>query len=223
MLRIRDDDVLVSSSSWGRPFERFRELHDWIAKTEGKVVHVPTVLVRDVQRFPDCVEYMKEHTASGTMEPEVHGFTHIDYSRLGLDPTRLPPRGRVDHSKFTQEELDAHANEVFYHLWESRTWIYENLGRMPLKWYTPWGADNGYLRAAAEHASLKLVGTEKLFDIAEACDMLRNGASLEDVEKRGEIFMHWWHRGTRVKRLCAAVRHGSWAEAEKQEPATFKE
>lgn len=223
MLRIRDDDVLVRSSSWGDPFERFKELHEWIAETEGKVVHVPTVLVREIQEFPDCIAYIKEHTARGTMEPQLHGLTHIDYSRLAFPAEKLPPRGRVKHDGFTAEEITWHERALKAHLGFSRGWMFDEFDQPPTKWYTPWGADNAYLRAAAAWAKLELVGTDNLFEISAACEMFRNGASLEDVEKRGEIMIHWWQRGERVRRVCAAARHGSWAEAVKQEPAIFGE
>lgn len=223
MLRIRDDDVLVRSSSWGSSFKRFQELHEFIAATEGKVMHVPTVLVSEIQEFPDCIAYMKEHTAKGMMEPEVHGFQHIDYSRLGLPLEKLPLRGRVDLSLFSDQEIAEHRRAVDAHLAKAIEWMEETFGRRPEKWYTPWGADNFHLRNASYAAKVKLIGTDKLFDIKDACQMLREGASFEDVEKRGEIMIHWWQRGTRVKRLCAAARHGSWAEALKQEPATFEE
>jgi len=222
MLKIRDDDVLVRSSSWGSPFDRFREIHDWIADVAGKVVHVPTILVSEIQEFPDCIAYIKEHTARGTMEPQLHGLEHIDYARLGLPKDRLPPRGKVNHAAFCEDEIKEHTRVVDEHLTTSVKWMEDHLAR-PTRWYTPWGADNDYLQRCAGNAELQLVGTGNLFEISTACDMLRQGASFSDLEKRGEIFIHWWQRGTRVKRLCAAVRHGSWAEALKREPATFEE
>lgn len=223
MLRLRDDDVLVRSSSWGSPFDRFKEIHDWVAATEGAVVHVPTVLVLDIQEFPDCIAYMRKHTEMGTMEPEIHGYSHIDYARLWLPQARLPDKGRVDHSKFSQLELESHVKQVTAHLEHCIKWIEKQLGRRPTKWYTPWGADNVYLRQGARNAGVELVGTENLFPIKEACTLLRQGSTVAEVEARGEMFIHWWERGTRVRRVCASGRYGSWAEARKQDRAAFEE
>lgn len=223
MLRVRDDDVLVRSSSWGSPFGRFRELHEWIADSNGQVVHVPTVLVNDIQEFPDCIEYMKEHTRAGTMEPEIHGLTHIDYSRRGLDPNRCPPRGSIDHRVFTRPELAAHEAAVRNDLEICKEWIADTFGRVPTRWYTPWGADNQYLQRAASAANVELVGTAGLFPVKDACTLFRQGLTPQQVEAHGEIFMHWWERGTRVRRLSAAAKWGGWAEAREKDPDAFKE
>ena len=221
MIRLRDDDVLVPSSSWGSPFDRFKELHEWVAASNGTVVHVPTVLVKDVQRFSECIDYMERHTDLGTMEPQIHGLEHIDYSRLGLPANKVPARGKLDLSQFTPGEQTAHQIAVLKHLDACMFWFQDNLGRLPTKWYTPWGADNALLRQVAEYKQLELVGTDKLFPIKEALNMLKSGSSIADVEKRGEVFIHWWERGRRVQRLCVAAKHGSYLEALKQEPDAF--
>lgn len=223
MLRIRDDDVLVRSSSWNNSFTHFKEIHEYIAGTEGKVMHVPAVLVSEIQEFPECIAYMKEQTALGTMEPEIHGYKHIDYSRLALPLDKVPPRGRIKLENYSDDELSVQAQEVIRHLSSCVQWITTEFGRAPTKWYTPWGADNKLLRDCAKIVGVELIGTENLFEIAAALEMLRNGASLEDIEKRGEVMIHWWQRGSRVKRFCAVARHGSWAEAVKREPAIFEE
>jgi len=186
-------------------------------------VHVPTVLVKDICRFPECIDYMEHHTQMRTMEPEIHGLEHIDYSRLALPKDKVPARGRLNLAMFTPAEQTAHQLAVLKHLDACLFWFRDNMGRMPIRWYTPWGADNPWLREVASYKNLELVGTDKLFPIKEAVSMLKSGASPADVEKRGEVFIHWWERGRRVQRLCLAAKYGSYLEALKQEPDAFKD
>ena len=127
-IRLRDDDVLVPSSSWGSPFERFKELHDWVAASNGTVVHVPTVLVKDICRFPECIDYMEHHTQMRTMEPEIHGLEHIDYSRLALPKDKVPARGRLNLAMFTPAEQTAHQLAVLKHLDACLFWFRDNMG-----------------------------------------------------------------------------------------------
>src|SRR5262245_43134621 len=138
MLRIRDDDILVRSSSWSDPVARFKQIHEWIRPHVGQVIHVPAILVSEIQEFPDCIEYIKENVANGTMETQIHGYQHIEYSRLGLPFDRLPARGAVDYTIFSQEELHAHFQAVRLHLAEAKEWVVNTFECNPSIWYTPW-------------------------------------------------------------------------------------
>jgi len=222
VLRIRDDDILVPSSSWSNPFERFKEIHEWIVPHQGRVVHVPTILVAELQMFPECIAYIKENVANGTMEPQIHGFHHIDYSRLRLPKDRVPDRGAVDLRLFNLEELNVHFRAVQQHIATSKEWISNHFGA-PDTWYTPWGADNPLLRKVAESLKLKLVGVDKKSFLQHVGAELRDGKTTVDEIKDRELFIHWWDRGRRVLRMCLAVEYGSWAEAEKARPDAFKE
>src|SRR3990167_5839336 len=81
MIRMRDDDVLVPSSSWKDVFGRFRQVHAWIVDCP-QMIHVPTLITEELSDFPECVEYIKFETRLGRMAPELHGALHVDYAKL---------------------------------------------------------------------------------------------------------------------------------------------
>ena len=80
MIYLRDDDVLVSSSS-SQGLKRFKQIHNWVAEVPG-ILHIPTILVTEIQQFPEGIEFVREETAKGKMRPELHGLEHIDYNKL---------------------------------------------------------------------------------------------------------------------------------------------
>ena len=83
MIRVRDDDVLIRSSGCDS-FKRFKQVHSWICESD-KFIHVPAVLVTEIQEFPECIKFVREETQAGRMMPETHGFEHIDYAKLTKD------------------------------------------------------------------------------------------------------------------------------------------
>lgn len=165
MISVRNDDVLVGSSSIVDTFKRFKGVHELICKAPQALLHVPTILVEDIQKFPEAIEYVKAETAAGRMRPELHGLQHIDYGTLKL-------------------------TEIVKHLDESILWFVENIEIMPTKWYTPWGANQPLLHSAAKIAGLQLIGrsmkTNGRYGIIQ---QLRNGHKLSDFS---EIGIHWW-------------------------------
>lgn len=201
MIYLRDDDVLVASRSYDCEFGRFKQLHEWIARCPA-MMHRPGIVIeggegggKGLQDYPEAVEYIRKETLEGRMQPELHGWFHIDYAALPLQNVRE-------------------------HLAEGCEWIERELGRRPTRWYTPWGADSEKLRAAAQEAGLTLVGIDKHWGIDRAVKRLSEGGDPTDLLER-EIFFHWWGGGARVARLCAVVRHGSWAAAKKAEREIF--
>jgi hypothetical protein len=178
-IRIRDDDVLVHSSSFrGQEFGRFKGFHNLVQIDPRHFHHVLAVLVTEIQDFPECIQYVKEETAAGRMSPEVHGLHHIDYAALSYA-------------------------EVVEQLTSARLWIESTLEYVPTTWYSPWGAGadvrGTHLAPAAQAAGLTLV---------TCADMIEPSALVKDVRevKAGtmtkedlyvkwegkEILRHWW-------------------------------
>lgn len=197
MIRLRDDDVLITSKGWADPFARFATVHRWATISPG-ILHVPSLIVEDLSDFPQCVEFIRDETAAGRMEPEFHGMLHIDYAALERP-------------------------HVLEHLHEGIEWMEQNIGRRPKIWYTPWGANAEHLWTAADEVGLQLVDCTKIYTIQRVTRELRLGETTVDAVKDREVFLHWWEAGLRVKRLAHALNHGSWQAAAKAEPELFGE
>jgi len=195
MIYLRDDDVLVSSSSKNE-FARFKQIHEWTVGIPN-LIHVPTILVTEIQGYPECIEYIKEETAQRRMQPEFHGMSHIDYKKLSK-------------------------REIRNHLMQGRDFIRQQFNWEPTLWATPWGAESIYLKEAAEEQDFILQNcTTDVISIENATAGLKNGTlKLEDLDEK-YIFFHFWKRGLRVKRISETVRHGSWAAAAKANPDLF--
>lgn len=193
MIRMRNDDVLLPSGN--APTRRFWSIHNTFAACD-KVIHVPTILVTEIQSYPEEVMRIKAKTELGEMEPQLHGFTHIDYGDL--------------------EEKD-----IRIHLDMSLSWFKSNLDYTPTKWYTPWGAMNESIVSCAKEFDLEAIGVDKHFTIERVHDRLRRGeSSLKDIEGK-EILLHWWNRGLRWKRLVEVITWGSWEKAALSNPEFF--
>lgn len=193
MIFVRDDDVLLKSSSYADPLERFKQVHRWICEVPDKVLHIPAILVTEIQEFPEAIEYIKEETAEGRMRLEIHGLKHVDYAKL-----------------------DAYA--VRQELKECQVFLNREFNVSATTWYTPWGANAAYLYEAAEAVGLKLVDCSNINKLAGRYGMVQQLKDGHDPIKfldGKEIFMHWWEGGMRLKRVLEAIKHGSWVEAVK--------
>jgi peptidoglycan/xylan/chitin deacetylase (PgdA/CDA1 family) len=194
MIRIRDDDVLMHSSSKGDEFTKFKMIHEWICEVPDSLIHVPTILVTEIQEFPDCIEYIRQETAEGRMLPEIHGLTHHDHAALT-------------------------AKEISMELSECQDWIFDNLGHTPTKFYTPWGAGSdargAHIKGAAKDVGLELVTCEQIVKLEGRLGVINALKAGWDIKylNGGEIFLHWWQNATRLKRVIEVIKHGSWAEA----------
>lgn len=194
MIYVRNDDVLMGSSSWTRPFLRFKEIHEWICEVPEFVLHVPTILTTDIQEFPEAVEYIREETKQKRMSPQLHGVKHIDYGKLSYD-------------------------EVVYDLETGKEWMQKSLGLTPTRWYTPWGAGEAqgqeYLRQAATAANMEMVtcaNINKMVGRYGIVQQFRDGHEPRKFLEGKEIFMHWWERGERLYRILTAIKKGFWDE-----------
>jgi hypothetical protein len=196
MIRVRDDDVLTHSSGMGDAEKKFRMVHEWICEVPDTLIHVPTVLTTELQKFPDTVEFMRQETAEGRMLPEIHGTTHKNYA-------------------------DLTSSEIVLELDECKEWIFKNLGHKATKFYTPWGAGadaaGAHIKGAATSIGLKLVTTENTNAMSGkkgVCYALKTGRDISYLEG-DEIFLHWWENMTRLRRIVDVIKYGSWEEAAK--------
>lgn len=187
MIYVRDDDVLVNSSAYTdkrkTPLERFKQIHRWICDTP-KLLHVPTLVVEPLMSHPEAVEFICSETEAGRMKPQIHGYEHIDYDQLS-------------------------SNQVTEHLIKCKNFFWDQFGLVPTKWYTPWGANSSRLQFVASQQGLELIDCSK---INKPGDILNTAYAGNDIEKfmdEKEIFIHWWERGMRLKRIVEILRHGS--------------
>jgi peptidoglycan/xylan/chitin deacetylase (PgdA/CDA1 family) len=188
MIRVRNDDVLRPSSDWkGREFERLKRIHSWISEFPKDFIHVPTILVNDIEQFPEAIDFVVQETAAGLMVPEVHGLDHVDYCNL-------PEQKIVDDLSKCIE------------------WHDSKFGVKPTRFYTPWGGMNDKCYRAAQSVGLRAIAVDTNWSLENVCARLGKGGLVEDLHDR-EIFMHWWNRGIRLKRVAMAVKYGSWAAA----------
>lgn len=207
MIRIRDDDVLIGSSGIKDELARFKMVHEWICEVPDQMIHVPTILITEIQEFPECIEYVRQETLEGRMLPEIHGLSHKDYA--ALKPERIV------------EELEI-----------CRDWIHEQFGHIATKLYTPWGAGadarGAHIRPAAESIGIELVTCEyinKLNGRYGVIQQLKDGRPLKYIEDThdGEIFIHWWESMARMRRVVEVAKYGSWEAAKAENRKLFRE
>jgi hypothetical protein len=188
MIRVRNDDVLRESGDWvNREVERLTRVHAWISEFPDDFLHVPTIVVNDIVKFPEAIEFVQEETKKGLMVPEVHGLEHIDYCSM----TRPV---------------------IIDHLSQCLEWFDKTGLPTPTRFYTPWGGWNQKTADAAATLGLETIGVDKNWTLEAVCARLGAGELVEDIHGN-EVFFHWWNRGIRLKRLAMAVKHGSWAAA----------
>ena len=178
-IRIRDDDVLVTSSSFrGKEFARFRGFHNMVMEDPKHFVHVLAILATEIQEFPECIDYIREETAAGNMYPEVHGLHHVDYAALSYA-------------------------EVVRQLTEAKAFVSHTFNYTPVVWYSPWGAGadsrGAHLRPAALEAGLNLVTCVGMIQPSKLVNEIRalpdSPEARTDLIKAWEgkeILRHWW-------------------------------
>lgn len=203
--RYRNDDVLGPSAQWTLDNKgtgelgRLKQLHAWVEEAWPKIVHVPSILVEDISAYTDAIKFIREETEKGLMLPEIHGLRHIDYAKL-------------------------ETKEIISHLETCKTFIFNEFGRHPKRFMTPWGANAPHIFEAAYEAGVTVVdlSVSQHFDIKIIAKRLREETMNVDNLKGIEGFDHWWSRGARLARICKAIVHGSWREAELHNHKLFR-
>ncbi len=190
------------SKSYDSELGRLKQIHEWICEVPDRMIHVPTILVLEIQEFPECIEWIRQETVEGRMLPEIHGLSHKDYAAL------------------TEKEIQADLNVC-------RDWIDYKFGHVATKFYTPWGAgadDRGaHIKPAAAAIGIEVVTCEdidKLVGRYGVQQQMMDGRDLTYMDGR-EIFMHWWEGGSRLKRVVEVLKHGSWDAAKKANRKLF--
>jgi len=175
-IRIRDDDVLVPSRQWPDSVKRFKGFHNIITQDPKHFLHVATILVTEIQQFPEILPFLRDEMNAGRIELQLHGLKHIDYGQV-------------------REHL------VVEDLQYSKQWMLDHLGVLPKKWYTPWGASQDHLHRAAASVDLELIDCSKIHHPSElGLDVRGNKArarGYNNVEllrkwEGVEILRHFW-------------------------------
>ena len=114
MIYLRSDDIMVHSTGWGSGTDRFKQQHRWVLECPDMIMHMPAILVKEIQEYPECIEFVKEETNAGRMKPELHGYQHVQYKTL-------PPK------------------EIREHIEKSLEWFDKELDWRPRIFALPWG------------------------------------------------------------------------------------
>jgi hypothetical protein len=181
-IRVRDDDVLTSSSTYSDPVEQFKLVHEWICARPDVFLHVPSIIVQDLCAFPEAIDFIAEETAAGRMLPEIHGIVHIDYA-------------------------DLNKQDIQRHLVGCLEFIEEKFGHRATKWYTPWGAGfderGAHLHAAAEPLNIEVIGVTPECKMRGRYGMFQrliDGVGLSSFAGK-DMFMHWWENPQRLRTI----------------------
>ena len=190
MIRVRIDDVFVDSSAFTdeKAIARFKQIHRWIIQVPDKAIHIPTILVTEIQNYPEVIKFVKEETAEGRMSPQLHGFEHIDYAKLP-------------------------ESEIKDHLEKSIEWMDKNLDVQPTTWCTPWGGYNQTMQNAADACYLTVETTGGTLSPGKAVKTATDHGPDVLIRNHRTIMAHWWERGLQILRLVEIVKYGSYTEA----------
>ena len=185
MLRIRIDDVLSANSSCRKdPEKRFAQISRWLAQTD-KIIHVPTILVTDIQKYPATIEAIRQQVQDGKIFPELHGWEHVDYNKL--------------------DDL-----EIARHLFKSMDWFEKTLGFKPTIWATPWGAESERLSKIGRSFGLKVEGVGACWEPGQ---WLSEARRLDTPPMGMTVMDHWWNSGLKLLRISAVIQANSYQEA----------
>jgi peptidoglycan/xylan/chitin deacetylase (PgdA/CDA1 family) len=204
MIRVRNDDVLLPSSSYSSELGRLKQIHEWICEVPDTLIHVPAILVTEIQEFPEAIEWIQNETWLGRMQPEIHGLSHKDYAALST-------------------------YEIQCDMEHCRDWIDDQFGYEPTKFYSPWGAGadtrGAHIGPACAEVGIELVTCENISKLCGRYGVvkeMRDGRDISYLGDDGEIFMHWWEGGSRLKRVVEMIKHGSWDAAKKANRKLFE-
>jgi hypothetical protein len=140
MIRVRNDDVLMHWN-WKKtighknivdPVSTLRNIHNMILTYPKQLIHVPAILCRNVQEFPEAIPFIRQEAEAGRMLPEIHGWDHIDYANFTYDGMCFDLKRCI---QFMETKLGVKAS----------------------KFYTPWGANTETIQRAANSLGLEVV------------------------------------------------------------------
>ena len=166
MLYVRDDDVLVNSEGFKDPEGRFRGFHNEVFKHGA--MHRPAILITEILDYPDTIDFIKEKTGLGEMEPQFHGYKHIDYARVRyLDI--------LDHIQIGKRMFDRWGLPPF------------------TRFYTPWGANTEFIKMACKAENVELVDCRHNY---LPVSFAKKDTNATPEKYNGvEVATHWWEKG----------------------------
>lgn len=196
---IRIDDVLTTSSQWsGRrgPEQRCSQVIRWLSDDDinPKIVLMPTIVVSDIQNFPQTIETLRHLGFSGKVNLQLHGYEHIDYN---AQPEKL----------------------IKEHIEKSLQWFKDTLWTEPTIWATPWGADSEKLRSICNEYNLVLDGVKDYLDPGGWIKAAK--INFREAHQNLNIMDHWWCRGLKLLRVAEILRYESYQEAAKARSDIF--
>lgn len=205
MIRVRTDDVLVTSEPMqGREFQKWRKHHLWLMEAPDLFYHTPAILCRDIQGFPEAIDYIKNEQAEGRLRCDLHGWEH--------DPEGEHGKG---YSFLSVKEIEDRLEKCM-------EWFEETLSDVPIRWLTPHGSNSPEMQEAANKFGLTIETTEPpVIDQKVAEPIVRKYGTIKPLEDR-VIMVHHWERGLRLFRIVQVAKYGSWKEATKAYPEYFK-
>ncbi|MCI0558391.1 MAG: hypothetical protein MN733_07835, partial [Nitrososphaera sp.] len=148
------------------------------------VKHVPAILASEIQEFPQCVAYIRQETAAGRMEPQIHGYQHVDYGKL-------------------------HENEIARHLAYCIKFHEDNFAVRPTRFFTPWGAMSPNIEKACAVLDLEMVGTDTMHKLGGkrgAYQAIKDGRDLHTEWNGKHIIIHWWENTDRLQLVMEMLR-----------------
>jgi hypothetical protein len=166
-VRVRDDDVLVPSSSHSDPIARFKEANHVIVKKGA--IHVPAILITEIQQFPKVLPFIRQETWAGRMEPQWHGWEHVDYAKI--------PRKQIERE-----------------IQDSQKLFMEWFGVEFTKFYTPWGANAQHIQDACNACGIEMVDCSNLIKCQHVIQDYQ-----AYVNRDIEILWHWWEGMGRLR------------------------
>ena len=175
MIFVRDDDVLVPSSINSE--EKFIEIHKIIASC-SYLMHLPAILVSEINCFPKVINFIKEEYKKGKLIPELHGYEHKDYGVLSKEQIR--------------EDLN-----------KSFEWFNLCFGITPKRWHLPFSSNSEEIKEVSSDFNIKL--TDKTFQVYyiwgkhNIIPRIKKGECFDDKT----IILHWWDKlaNERLKEL----------------------
>lgn len=198
LIRIRTDDVLVHSDSMaGAEFDKWRKHHQWVLEAPPYFYHTAAILCSEIQNFPEAISYIQKEVAEGRLGLDLHGWEHIDY-------TKLP-----------QEQIEEHLDKSF-------EFLLRTFNCLPFRWATPWGANSEDIRKAARKYSLVVEGVnDPVVDQAQAVQAVHSTGTV-DILRNKVVMVHWFERGLKLWRIIQTAKYGTWEAAAKAHPEEFK-
>jgi peptidoglycan/xylan/chitin deacetylase (PgdA/CDA1 family) len=165
---------------------KIKRLFSWLTISPENLLFVPTILVEEIQKWPEVIEMLKDSVQEGTSAPQLHGWQHLDYA--------AEPQSKIER-----------------HLDMSLEWFNTVLGYAPTIWATPWGAKaSTAMDLACAKYYIKVETTENTIGPGRAVEILK-GSPIQPVPADTSIptiFSHFYDAGLNLRRVAEICKHG---------------